>query len=387
MPRVTQRASMDDLDDQAAVMLCSGDVPVKRRTIKRHIDGTVETYDHQSGTVRTEYLDGTVTTLHPCGRVEKDLDELTVDGETGSRLQTIRNKLSFTKEIAASDQEKRRRIIRGRRAGPSLPSNVARRSAEAGRDEDDDRPDVLMYGGQNVLPEMQEELAKKARRCELGMRLGSEKLLHDERDLEEPNYLKHFVGSSLATDWAAPELDVEEEERGWRNEYYKEQSNPDRLSDRENLLQEFKFRKRSKRTEVEDEVWRSEKAQREDAFSARLEQLKADLAEEKARAAKRDAKLRAREDRLAREQKEVLAALRKLEEEEDVENRVYPDCVPAFLMDRPQFYFYPKLARNKRVLAEAQQRVVFVEGPSKSAESDEEEIQIVQAPPDPVYVK
>jgi hypothetical protein len=377
--------------------LSESGVPVKRRTIKRHRDGTVETYE-DDGTLRTEYLDGTVTTLHPCGRVETALHESTVDGDEPRRDGNAAMKF---RRIAPSDQEKRRRIIRGRRAGPSLPSNAARKRAEARRDEDDeddDRPDVLMYGGHDVLPSMQKELSGMARRCEINMRPGCDSLLHDERGLEAPAYLKHFAGTSLATDWVAPELDVEEEERGWRNEYYKEQSNPDRLSDRDNLLQEFKFRKRSKRTEVEDEVWRSEKSRRDDAYSARLEQLKADLAEEKARATKRDAKVKAREERLAREQQEAKEALRKLEEE-DLENRVYPDAIPAYLMDRPQYFFHPsKLPGNKReVLAEAQQPVVVVAplrpaqtvakcGGQVGPESEDEEVAVVEGPPDDVGV-
>lgn len=372
-----------------------------RRTTRRFKDGTVETYEND-GTVITKYLDGRVVTRHPCGKEETTLDESTIDGDdSGLRHMTStqrdRNLMKFTSS-AISNREKRLRIANGRRAGLSLPSNKARRLAEASRDEggeEFDRPDVLMFGGHNVLPEMQKELPGMARKCEMNMRIGSNHLLHDERGLETPAYLKHFAGTSLANDWAAPELDIEEEEREWRSEYYAERRNPDRLSDRESLLQEFKFRKRFKRTEVEDEVWRSEKSKRDDAYSARLQQLNADLAEEKARAAKHAAKLRSRDERLAREKKEAEAALQKLEEEEDVENRVYPDAVPAFLMDRPQFFFYKsKLGSKRAVLSEAQQVVVVAPRPAGCGcggkvepESEDEEIAIVDIGPDTADVK
>ena len=370
--------------------------PVKRRTIRRLKDGTVETYE-DDGTVRIERVDGTVTIKHPCGRVETQLHESTVDGETdttrhASRLQQTRNAMQFTREVAPTDEERRRRILRGRRAGPSLPSSAARRLAEAGEDADDPRPDVLMFGGQDVLPEMQKELDGMARRCEMGMRPGAQRLLHDERSLEAPAYLQHFAGQTLRDDWAAPELDVEREEREWRSNYYREQKDPDRKTDRENLLQEYKFRKGMKRTEVEDEEWNFGRRERQDAFSERLQKLQQDLAEEKARAAKREAKLKARKERLAREQAEAAEALRRLEEEEDVENRVYPDAVPAYLIDRPQYFFFPsRLPGNKRVLVQAQQPVVVavgetIKGGKAQAESDDDEIQVVEAPPDPVDV-
>lgn len=380
-----------------------------RRTTRRHPDGTIETYEND-GTLRTEYLDGRVVTRHPCGRVTTELRESTMDGDELNSTRHLtseqrdKNSMKF-RRVAVSNREQRMRVMKSRRAGLSLPSNKARRLAEESRDEEDverDQPDVMMYGGHNVLPEMQKELSRIARKGELNMRIGCDTLLHDERGLQAPAYLKHFAGTTLAADWAAPELDVEEEEREWRSEYYKEQRNPDRLSDRENLLQEFKFRKRFKRTEVEDEVWRSETPKRNDAYSARLQQLQADLAEEKQRAAKRDAKVRAREERLAKEQKGAEVALRKLDEEEDLENRVYPDCVPAFLMDRPQYFFYPpKLGNQREVLAEAQQPVAVAPPACCRAsgakclksvgqvemEDSDEEIAVVDVGPDAVDLK
>ena len=367
---------------------------VKRRTIKRHRDGTVETHE-QDGTVRTEFLDGTVTTQHPCGRVETELRESTIDGDTAlvrrqTHFQQLRNRMKLSKDLMApSDPEGRKHVARGRRAGPSLPSNSARRLAEAGQNDQDERPDVLMVGGRNILPELQDELSDLADKGELNMRPGSEKLLHDERSLEAPDYLKHFAGPRLADDWAAQDLDVDREEREWRRQHYRDLKDPDRKSDREKLLQEFKIRKGFKLTEVEQEEWDFERPKRQEAYSKRLEQLKANLAEEKARSAKREAKVRARQERLDRDKQEAEEALRRLEEEEDIENRVYPDAVPAYLMDRPQYFFFPsKLPGNKLVLAEAQQPVVVVvgTGPSKGEPESEDEIEIVDAPPDGVHV-
>jgi hypothetical protein len=372
--------------------------PVKRRTIRRLKDGTVETHE-DDGTVRTEYIDGTVTTRHPCGRVETQLNESTVDGETEttrhtSRLQQTRNAMKFTDEVAPTDQERRKRILRGRRAGPSLPSSAARRLAEAGEDSEEERPDVLMVGGRNVLPEMQRELDGMARRCELGMRPGAQRLMHDERSLEAPSYMRHFAGESLRDDWAAPELDVDREEREWRRQLCREQRNPDRKTDRELLLQEYKFRKGIKRTEVEEEEWNFERPERQDAFSERLQKLQQDLAEEKARAAKREAKVKTRKERLAREAAKAEEVLAKEEEEEDLENRVYPDAVPAYLIDRPQYFFYPsRLPGNRRVLAVAQQPVVVAVGETsktskggKAQEESDDDIEVVDAPPDTVDV-
>jgi len=331
-------------------------IHVKRRTIKRHRDGTVETYE-DDGTVRTEHLDGKVTTLHPCGRVETELLEPTVDGKVNSSRHASR----------------RRKVCNN---SPFLQETA------------EDRPDVIMFGGQNVLPDMQEEVSLMARRGEMGMTLGSEKVLHDERSLKVPCYLRHFAGDKLSKDWSAPEVDVEREEIQWRKEYYRELKDPDHQSEREKLLDEFKFRKSFKRTEVKQEEWNFERAAREDAFSERLRKLQQNITEEKARSAKRDAKVHAREERLVREQKEAKEALRKLEEEQDLENRVFPDCVPAYLMDRPAYFFYPsKLAGNKRVLAEAQQPIVVVVGGASKggevhSEESDEEIAIVQCPPD-----
>lgn len=369
--------------------------PVKRTITRRLKDGTVETRE-DDGTVTTEYIDGTVTIKHPCGRVETEFHESTIDGETDttrhiSSLQKMQNCMIY-KEPLPLDKEQRRRVRRGRQAGPSLPSNAARRLAEAGEDSEEERPDVIMIGGQNVLPEMQKELGGMARKGELNMRPGSEQLLHDERTLEAPAYLRHFAGNSLRDDWAAPELDVEKEEREWRKQYAREQRDPDRKTDREKLLEEYKLRKGIKRTEVEEEEWNFERPERHRQFADRFKQVSAELAEQQARMAKREAKVKARKERLAREAAEAAEALRKLEEEEDLENRVYPDAVPAYLIDRPQYFFFPsRLPGNKRVLAVAQQPVVVVVGETSKggkvqAESDDDEIQVVEAPPDPVDV-
>lgn len=390
-----------DLDDEVAQRMepapqhavpISGMLgPVKRRKTRRLKDGTVETHE-EDGTVRTEYIDGTVTTRHPCGRVETQLNESTVDGETEttrhtSRLQQTRNAMQFIDEVAPTRQERRKRILRGRRAGPSLPSSAARRLAEAGEDVEEERPDVLMFGGQNVLPEMQRELDGMARRGELNMRPGAQRLLHDERSLEAPSYMRHFAGESLRDDWAVPELDVDREEREWRKQYYREQRDPDRKTDRELLLQEYKFRKGIKRTEVEEEEWSFERPERQRQFAKRFKNVEAELAEQHARMEKREAKVRARKERLAREAAKAEEALAKLEEEEDLENRVYPDAVPAYLIDRPQYFFYPsKLPGNRRVLAVAQQPVVVAVGEtsktSKVQEESDDDIEVVDAPPD-----
>ena len=307
--------------------------------------------------------------------------------KTGVKLVAKKFRIS---DKQPSPQEKRRRVLRGRKAGLSLPSSASRRVAEASDDVADARPDVLMYGGIDVLPQMQEDSKEMARRCKLGMS-PELLLLHDERKLAAPAYLRHFAGDRLKADWAAPELDVDREERPWRQQYHLEREDPDFKSDRENLLQEFKFRKGHKRTEVEEEEWNFEKPERKDAFSERLQKLQQDMAEQQARVDKREAKVKARNERLDREQKAAEDALKKLEEEEDLENRVYPDCIPAYLMDRPSYYFYPsKLPGNKRVLAVAQQPVVVVVGETikgggkvNAEEAEDDDIPIVvDAPPD-----
>ena len=308
---------------------------VKRRTIRRHKDGTVETHEHD-GRVITEKPDGTVVTVHPCGRVEMELNESTQDGDSHARNQsyteTMRNKLCFAKgRMALSDQEKRRTIMRGRKAGPSLPSSLARRLAEASEDVEEERPYVLLVGGQNVLPQMGMEGAERA----------LENVLKDSRVLEVPKYLHHFAGSNLSDDWAPAEINVEEEEREWRETLYKQERDHNRRSERDGLIQEYKFRKGLKRTEVEEEEWRFEQASRDRSLAQRRQQAQFELAVERERAAQREAKLQRREDRLKQEEMRSKKALVQLDREEDLENRVYPDCVPVYLMDRASCYFYP----------------------------------------------
>lgn len=324
----------------------SSQTQVKRRTIRRHRDGTVETHEHD-GKVITEKPDGTVVTVHPCGRVETELRESTQDGDSNTSrnqtyMQTMRKKLCFAKgRLAPSDQEMRKMIIRGRRAGPSLPSSVARRLAEASEDLYEERPDVLLVGGQNVLPQMRTAIREE----------GLEDALMESRDIKAPKYLSHFAGQNLSDDWAPPEIDIDEEEREWRDSFQQNRNDPNRRSDRELLLEEFKFRKGFKRTEVEEEEWMFEQASRDRAFADRLRKVQNELVVELERASQREAKLKAREDRLKQEQLRAKKALSWLEEEEDIENRVYPDAVPVYLMDRPSYYFYPsKISLKSRVL-------------------------------------
>jgi hypothetical protein len=291
------------------------------------------------------------------------------------------------------------RKVRGRMAGNSLPSNRARLDAEASGAVREEYPDVLMFGGVNVLPEMQRELGQLARKGEMNMRTGSEQLLHDERKLSAPDYLMHFAGERLGADWAAEDPDdlMEQEDREWRagqkRRRKEERERNDTRTETEKLVTKYKIRKNMDVTgeimeeDAEEQLAKMRENERE------IEAIRAELA-------------RREEDDLEKQLLEAMQDKEEVKEEakeeatdgydSDIENREYPDPVPSYLLDRREHYMLkpkPKPhARKQPALGERSANSLAIHNPTYAwprfgpvayddADSDSD-CEIVDAPPD-----
>jgi hypothetical protein len=414
------RGGFDPTGNFKDVKLSDSELPngatVRKRKIKRFKNGDVEITESDGSKELTRAADGLNVWTSADGTVtEETLEQKAArDSEQAAlqkRHQRARRLGSYKmlKELpplktTMLDEEKEgavlARRVRGRMTGPSLPSNRARRDAEASNAVPDEYPDVLMFGGFNVLPEIQRELGQFARKGEMNMRPGSEKLLHDERELSAPAYLKHFAGASLGADWSAEHPDdlLEQEDREWRanqkRKRMEERERNDTRSEAEKLVTKYKIRKNMDVTgeimeeDAEEQLAKMRENQRE------IEAIRAELA-------RREEEKRREEEEL---EKQLMKAMNDAVQEpgeeavdgydSDIENREYPDPVPSYLLDRREHYLLkPKTKPHKRkqpALGERSANPLAIHnpvytwprfGPAAYDDADSD-CEIVDAPPD-----
>lgn len=280
---------------------------------------------------------------------------------TGGRMQPP------TRETAAARAQAR--IHRQAIGGLHLPSRMAKMVAGASAEDlvPQERPLTIMHGDLDATADIMrtvqdhtlqesDETAKSARK------LGKQAMRHK---VAVPEYIKHFTGKST---WEPPpmQFDVDNEEVEWRRKRKHKATISRFANERERLVDSFKRHRGDKRTDTEQEEldhrlsenesedelcqmrkeWhRQQRLRRVQAAEAAAEAVRLE-AEAAVEAARLEAEETAGEQALlealgsSSEDDEPAPKPASSDEETDVEDRHYPDPVPAFLLDRKSSYVY-----------------------------------------------
>lgn len=225
-----------------------------------------------------------------------------------------------------------RRRIENRQVGLALPS-IQKQAVEHARRVNpsslipEERPDVLMWGGRDILPEMHKETELMRRRGEVdGAHVDT---MRDERELQVPQYLQHF-----ANGWTPFDPAESDEERR------------EAKADAEKKAVEKK-RKRAHAHDLKGRMYNEKQSGA--TLLDRLALLEALEDNDKTLEEPTQAKQLADEWRATR--KKMKAAdppTPQLPPELDIENVIWPDPVPAYLLERKEYYFIRKSKNPER---------------------------------------
>lgn len=268
----------------------------------------------------------------------------------------------YRKVKTTSDPVKRKRVIRNRQGGLGLPSS-RKQEMDPSSFVPDERPDVLMWGERNVLPDMQEQLELMRRSGEIDSTQA--RMMHDERDLQVPDYLQHF-----AKGWTPPDPDESDEEAREAKAKAKVNSEKKAMEQR---------RERENAEDLEDRMYNEKHSGA--TFLDRLDLLAAleenEMSEEKE---KPPTKQLADERRAAmRKKMKITEKSRELSPEPDTEKRIWPSAVPAYLLEekeKPKREWWHDITHQSRP---ARQQPI-VNNYKEESSSDPE---IIDEPPDP----
>jgi len=217
-----------------------------------------------------------------------------------------------------------RRRIENRQVGLALPSSRKRAVEQAKRIDPsslipDQRPDVVMWGGSDILPHIRNEAEIMRRKGVVHSDYNHN--LRDERDLKPPDYLQHFAGG-----WTPFNLDESDEERRETKEKVKaEVEEKRRESSLKRDLQDRMCNEKCSGATFEDRLALLEALENNESPMDKPTETKLLVDEFKAKRRKSD-------NNICSEASTEL----------DIENITWPEPVPTYLLEREGYYFITK---------------------------------------------
>lgn len=226
----------------------------------------------------------------------------------------------------------RRRVVENRQAGIGLPGK-RKLEVERARPSSlvpDERPDVLLWGGQDILPSLHGEMNLMRRRGDVdGAHV---EMMRDERKLRVPDHLQHFAKGWDQFD--PDESDEERREAEQKAEELRQNRKQERLEKlrRDHDLKSRMHREKQSGASLLDRLALLEALETNDGEPPEKPSQTQQLADEWR----------------AKKRKVVESKLPELPPELDTENIWWPDPVPAYLLEREGYYCFRKPKKPER---------------------------------------